>query len=237
MAIQSIAREIAAANPGRKWKPGELLDAVNDALQGMDKVDPIAKQIAQLQLQYYKANLSSDTSRANTEDRTSTTQRGQDIRAEDQQKAIDERWKAVQLQTSTQAKIAAARDATQMQAAELRSATQEDINSKVIQFRTQALEAGLDEKTWHDQLAAALKEEGMNDAFITKVFASQASNATPGGAPPPPKKTASSLPPPPKRGAVSDAPPPAALKKGVHTTFANGQTWTLGPDGKPVRVK
>lgn len=33
------------------------------------------------------------------------------------------------------------------------------------------------------------------------------------------------------------APPPNRLKPGVQTTFANGQTWTLGRDGKPQRVK
>lgn len=34
--------------------------------------------------------------------------------------------------------------------------------------------------------------------------------------------------------------PPTAISKlrqGVNTTFGNGQIWTLGPDGQPMRVK
>jgi hypothetical protein len=38
---------------------------------------------------------------------------------------------------------------------------------------------------------------------------------------------------------AKDEPPPEALqhlKPGRHTRFANGQTWTMGPDGKPTKV-
>lgn len=38
-------------------------------------------------------------------------------------------------------------------------------------------------------------------------------------------------------GQQGAAPPPGSLKSGVHTTFANGQVWTLGPDGQPQRVR
>lgn len=38
-------------------------------------------------------------------------------------------------------------------------------------------------------------------------------------------------------GQQGAAPPPGTLKPGVHTTFANGQVWTLGPDGQPQRVR
>lgn len=44
---------------------------------------------------------------------------------------------------------------------------------------------------------------------------------------------------PPAQGDASGAPPPralAALKEGVPTTFANGQTWTL-KNGQPTRIK
>lgn len=36
---------------------------------------------------------------------------------------------------------------------------------------------------------------------------------------------------------VSNGPPPSALKSGIVTTFANGQKWTLGPDGQPKQVQ
>lgn len=38
-------------------------------------------------------------------------------------------------------------------------------------------------------------------------------------------------------GQQGAAPPPGTLKLGVHTTFANGQVWTLGPDGQPQRIR
>ena len=37
--------------------------------------------------------------------------------------------------------------------------------------------------------------------------------------------------------AASAAPPANLLKPGINTNFDNGQTWTLGADGKPQRVK
>ena len=37
--------------------------------------------------------------------------------------------------------------------------------------------------------------------------------------------------------AASTAPPASLLKPGINTNFDNGQTWTLGADGKPQRVK
>jgi hypothetical protein len=37
--------------------------------------------------------------------------------------------------------------------------------------------------------------------------------------------------------APSTTPPANLLKKGIETEFANGQTWTLGADGQPKRVK
>ena len=43
--------------------------------------------------------------------------------------------------------------------------------------------------------------------------------------------------PTPKTPAVSATPPVSALKKGVNTTFKNGQTWTLDKDGNPKQVK
>lgn len=64
--LQAIAKEIAAANPGRKWGHGELLDAVSDVLGQMDKVNPIAKQMAQLQLEWAKERVSQQ--RADTGD-------------------------------------------------------------------------------------------------------------------------------------------------------------------------
>lgn len=36
---------------------------------------------------------------------------------------------------------------------------------------------------------------------------------------------------------AAKAPPINLLKKGVHTTFKNGQTWTLGDNGEPVQVQ
>ena len=57
LAIQSVAREIAQAFSGKKWQPGELLATVDSALRHMQAVDPTVKQIAQLQLQWYRAQL------------------------------------------------------------------------------------------------------------------------------------------------------------------------------------
>jgi hypothetical protein len=41
----------------------------------------------------------------------------------------------------------------------------------------------------------------------------------------------------PAPAAAASTPPIAALKAGTVTTFANGQAWTLGPDGQPKQVK
>lgn len=41
----------------------------------------------------------------------------------------------------------------------------------------------------------------------------------------------------PQPAAPADAPPVDKLKPGVVTKFGNGQSWTIGPDGKPQRVQ
>jgi hypothetical protein len=229
-----VASDIARQFPGRQWKPTELLDTLDAYVKETEAFNPaqriymqalIAGQRAQTQV--LTQQMRDAQSGENTQAHVGVTERGQDLTHEDRVSQIAERWKAVQLQTTTQAKIAAARDATTLQATELRSASQQEIADKMIEFRTQALQAGLDEKTWQAQLAAALKEQGMSDAFISKLFTAQTSNAPVGSAPPAPARPATPLPAPPRRGAGVQVPGPGRSQGGPPVAGAR-----QAPDGK-----
>lgn len=169
--LQSVARSIAQANPGRKWKPGELLDAVNDVVSSMNGLNPEARIAAQAQIAGSKAQY--EYWKAAMDDQRKG--RGQDLSHEDRQARINESWDAVKLATGSREKIAAAADATRLQAASITQAGENARAGQLLDFKEQALAAGLDEKTWQTQMAAALKEQGMDDAFITKLFSTQGS--------------------------------------------------------------
>lgn len=244
-AIQSIAKEIAGAFPGKKWDKGELLATVDSVLHHTQSLDPITKQIAQLQLQYYKQNLTSsdkergqDLTHGAAEDRVGATERGQDMQHGDRQAALKTSLQRVAMAQSGADRRASLGAATKLQAEDIIQAGSNGRTQAVLDARQVAQEAGLDEKEWQTSVAAQLKEEGMNDAFVSKLFAA----APVGKAPAQPVHKP--LPASPKRsgssgGSGSATPPPQALQhlqEGQQTTFANGQTWTL-KGGKPVRVK
>jgi hypothetical protein len=69
----------------------------------------------------------------------------------------------------------------------------------------------------------AYKRDALPIELLPSAVPSTAPAATPAPAPAP--------------AAATSTPPVSALKKGMDTTFSNGQVWTLDNDGKPKRVK
>lgn len=70
--------------------------------------------------------------------------------------------------------------------------------------------------------------------FLTAAPASATATAKPAEAP---ASTATAPAAAPAASAASGTPPASVLKKGVTTTFRNGQSWTLDKNGNPERVK
>lgn len=206
VALRSIAQEIHQANPGRQWKPGELLAAVDGVLSRMDKLDSTAKQIAQLQLGYYKTQLGHEDKEAalgekheEAGQRSEDTRRGQDIRADTAREQIKAALQRVQVAQSGADRRNALTNATRMQAEQLSQAGQDQRQALSIQFKKDALDAGISEREWAEGIRAAQKEQGMEDTFDRSVYA-----ANPTGKPPV-RKQPKPLPAPPGRGAPKEA--------------------------------
>lgn len=184
--LQSVARGIAQANPGRKWKPAELLDAVNMSIKTMSGLNPMERIAAQAQIAGSKAQLEYWQRETQAQDEQ-RKERADAARVEkDKQASIDRNAKiAADLKRATMSsdsreKIARLQAATRLQAAEISQSGQNDRQDKLLDFRQQALDAGLDEKEWAASMQAELKAQGLSDAFINKTFSAQsASGQTP----------------------------------------------------------
>jgi len=203
--LQSAARWVAQANPGRKWKPGELLDAVNEVIETMNGLNPMEKIAAQAQIAGAKAQhdwYTAETQRLSEQERETKDKTAHS----DRLTALDAAAKRVKMQSDTKLKAVAAQDLMRMQVAELAQAGQDERQGKLLDFRQQALDAGLDEKTWQTLVQAGLKEQGMSDAFAGRVFSAQARSAGQATAPPT-RQRVGAAPPPPKRGAAPTAGP------------------------------
>jgi hypothetical protein len=222
-AIQSIAQQLLQGFPGKRWKPGELLATVDSVLTHMDKVDPIAKQMAQLQLKYYQTQLTAQTQDANRAERgrehdqsNDTRVRGQDLSHQDRQDAIKERLQAVAESQSGQDRRANLAAMTRLQAEEMVQSGANGRAQLLDQYRRDALGANIDEKEWAEGIRAHLKEEGFDDAYITKIFGSQSANAPAGqapAAPPRPIRKPLAAPPARKGGGAAQAPPVQGARK------------------------
>ena len=206
-AIQAVAKEIAAANPGRKWGKGELLDAVGDAIGLMDKVNPIAKQIAQLQLQYYRANLTHEDRGAALDERG----READQRAGIQAGTLAERIRHEKATEQTNAQRASTY-------AEMATYSHEDRQSAIQaanERATQATDSREKIAAQKDADTMARLDKALEDKDWTTVAQIQAGEykaetaAAPPGGPPKPRPAVTS---PPKRtsGATSGSAPPVA---------------------------
>ncbi len=239
--LKSVALDIYRADPTRKWQRSELLDAVNDRIEQMKGVDPSARIAAQAQiagskeaLAYWERQSANDTSRANTQDRVAAQERGQDMAAKSKADAMDAAMARVKAAGDIRLKTQAMQDATRIQAEQLIQGGADARAANMIDFRNKALEAGMNEKEWQAQLSAQLKEQGMSDAFVGKLFTAQSANAEIGkgpAAPARPKVTGAG--PPPKIGSGGAAPvkvktPEEAnkLKPGTVYVTPDGQQYT-----------
>lgn len=215
--LQSVARGIAQANPGRKWKPGELLDAVNDAVKAMDGINPMEKIAAQAQIAGSKAQLEYWQRETQAQDeqrkeRADTERAAKDQQAStDRQAKIDADLKRARMTTDSREKVARLQSATRLQAAEIAQSGANERSDKALDFKQQALDAGLDEKEWQAAMTASLKEQGLSDAFVSKLFSAQA-GAGQAGSPPTRPKVGGDLPAAPARGGQKK---PAAVGEGA----------------------
>jgi hypothetical protein len=89
-------------------------------------------------------------------------------------------------------------------------------------------------------LVAQVKEIGAGTTALLHAMGQMQPNAAGPVAGEPSAATPAPQAAPPGEAQGDAMPPPEALKHlkaGRHTSFANGSTWTLGADGKPVKVK
>lgn len=215
--LQSVARGIAQANPGRKWKPGELLDAVNDAVKAMDGINPMEKIAAQAQIAGSKAQLEYWQRETQAQDeqrkeRADSERVDKDKQASaDRQTKIDADMKRAKMTTDSREKVARLQSATRLQAAEIAQSGANERSDKLLEYRQQALDAGIEEKEWATGIQAGLKEQGLADSFTSKLFSAKA-GAGQADNPPARPKVGGDLPAAPARGGQKN---PAAAGGGA----------------------
>lgn len=259
-ALQAVARQIAQANPGRHWQPGELLDAVDNVIGQMDKLNPQAKILAQAQIagaraqhDYYLQAMKNEqsganvaardaTSTANTDTRVAATERGQDLSHEDRQAGIKAGLQRTAMTVSSAERRTAMQDATRLQAEAIIQAGANGRTQEVVDQRQAALEAGLNEKDWQTEITAQLKEQGMSDTFIASLFRSQASAAAQSGQGAPSAPTAATerpLPAPPARGGgaatAGTQQNPARPRSREEAAKLPKGTWFMDPSGNVIQ--
>ena len=118
--FKGIAQQLLAANPGKKWDKGELLEATTEmAALATKDADPMVKLTAQYQLAYAKLQLkgAEDATKAGEfEEKLKDTDRNADLRSST---AI----KTTEMRDITSEANTGAKDATQVQTTGMRDAT------------------------------------------------------------------------------------------------------------------
>lgn len=204
---------VLQANPKLKSDPQTAFQAVDDMigqLKGVDQSDKnlILQQNRILQIQFQMAKDAADNlaRSQNTDKRVGATERGQDLSHEDRQAAIKASLERTSMQQQGADRRTALTASTKLQAEAIMQAGADHRTDEVTAQRQAAVDAGLDMKEWQTQVAAQLKEEGMSDAFVTKLFNTQTSGAAQGAGPAAPKRTVPKpLPNAPRRGGGGSA--------------------------------
>lgn len=239
--IQETAKQIAQAFPGKKWQPGELLATVDSVLQHSEAANPLVKQMAQLQIQWYanqiKEQNAGETARHHqvTEDlgqqKVDETQVRDEAAHKDRLASLATSLQRVQMAQSGADRRAQLGASIKKYVVDTQQAGATDRTQMVNDLRQTLADEGFSQKEQED----AIKLYAIDSATDAKNYA-----ANPAG--PVPAKPARPVLKKPLGGSSGGGggqPPPQALqhlKEGQPTTFANGQTWTL-KGGKPVRVK
>jgi hypothetical protein len=237
--LQSVARGIAQANPGRKWKAGELLDAVNMAVKTMDGLNPMERIAAQAQIAGSKAQMEYWHRETQAEDEQRRERadadraRDRDRTHDDRQAKIEADMKRAKLTSDSRERIAHLQSATRLQAASIVQSGADERQDKTLEFRRQALDAGLDEKEWAESVKAELKAQGLSDAYVGRLFSAQsASGQTP--TPPARPKVGGDVPAPPARNRGAAAPDKGGAKPVPASTLAQ---WAKVPAANKAAAK
>lgn len=221
--LGSLFMSVKRANPN--IKPGEAFRAVNALVQQMKGVAPedrllMQGSIAQMQIEY---KTQADLLRAQSAEevaqiRAKSAQDVAELRAENARLIAE-------LNAGSRERVASTQAGARVQAAGIGAGARVQAAGIGAGAREYAADRGVDSAK---ERAGATSYSADRSADARRYGADRsvdAARARSGMAPQQAPATA-----------ASSTPPSSVLKEGVHTTFANGQVWTL-QGGKPVRVK
>jgi hypothetical protein len=160
--------------------------AVEEALKLRTDIDQSDKTLMAAELKFQQEqmnwvikNRQADTSQQNADTRATAVADTH----EDRMAAVKASLQRVSMAQSGADKREGMRDATRIQAEDIVQAGSNGRTQAMIDAKAAADAANLDEKEWQANLTASLKEQGMSDAYITKLFATQTSGAPVGSGP------------------------------------------------------
>ncbi len=156
--LQAVARDIAMANPGKTWKPTELLDTIDEYVKTLSAFSDSDKLYMQAliaqgreQNQLLMTQMRDQTSMANTEQRVGATERGQDMRAQTAHESLAERIRSDSFQHEDRSQrnsvyAQAAANSHEDRQAAIQAAN--DRNDAQLAEKLTALDKAIEDKDW-----------------------------------------------------------------------------------------
>lgn len=253
--LQALTQRIMATSPRVKDHPEVLMAALERAAPLLDRQSK--EDLAELRKEMSTQRLAQtgelarariDAARAveaGRQDRFNTTEEGRNSRAGARNERTDRRLDQVD---TREARLAASTAVRQDQGYQRLEMQKQDLERKIqqggdrtalSQWRaivdaqhkraTEIIQSNSVMSGFKDEEKKALLAE-QRTAYEEQIAVMRGKLSQPAGAQPGPAATPSTP------AASGAAPPLAALKPNTITTFANGQKWTIGPDGQPKQV-
>lgn len=240
VSLQNLTKSILAANPGIQNHPGAFIHALDGAKQYLDRQSQ--EDLAELRKEMSTQRLKQTGELAQARiDASKAAEAGKQGRFDAREARLaastavrqDQSWQRLEQQRlEAERKAQQSGDKTALSQWRAIVDAQHKRATEIIQSNSQMSALGDDEKK------ALLSEQ--RAAYDGQIAAMRGKLSQPAGAPPPasagaPAATAP-VPATTTPSPATNAPPLAVLKPNTITTFANGQKWTIGPDGQPKQV-
>lgn len=238
--VAGVAKEVYAnlSKGGKKVDPLLLMDTVHQMVSDEENLDPTLKQIMLSEVQTNKLQMQFALGQGNLAEKTNKdAQTHDDRQAALAQRAQSADWQHMDRQERNSLYGDFVTLSHEDRQAAIAGANQRNDNNNATKL--QALSDAIDDRDWQTVAKITAQEDVAATGAGSREYGAQVGASTDGGkGVAVPKPVRSPLPSRNRNAAAptnTNTPPASALKEGVHTKFANGQTWTL-QNGKPVQV-
>lgn len=231
VSLQNLTKSILAANPGIQNYPGAFIHALDGAKQYLDRQGQSDLADAKMELQKQSLKQTGELAQARIE-ASKAAEAGKQGRFDAREARLaastavrqDQGWQRLEQQKQDiERKVQQGGDRTAL--SQWRSIVDAQHKRATEIIQSNSVMSGLKD----EEKKALLAEQ--RTAYEEQIAAMRGKMSQPFG----PASTAAPAPAA-SAPAADSTPPLAVLKPNTVTTFANGQKWTIGPDGQPKQV-